>query len=255
MIRNVTEDLVQIGACVEGDHGHEAVRVYVLLNNGRPILIDCGSHLHRYSLMQELEEVLDGSTPEYVFLTHTELPHSGNLPQIASKWPDIKVMVSHIMTRYIEIAPVLPLDQITTVFPDTTLELAGRKLLFLSALLKDQPSTHWIYDLKTRTLFTGDGFGYYHPAEKCDQFADEIEGGIREEQFRAYHINVFRHMRWVIPEKFNADLDKVFQKLDVSILAPTHGDAIRAEIPEHLARVKQAVTTVSDDFRKGGRLG
>ena len=85
MIRNVSQDLFQIGNCVAGQSGYEAVRVYVILNEGHPILIDCGSHLYRVELMQELETLLGTTTPEYIFLTHSELPHSGNLQKIAAR--------------------------------------------------------------------------------------------------------------------------------------------------------------------------
>ena len=60
MIRHLAGDVYQIGEFVDGLLGHEAVRVYVILNDGRPILIDCGSHLHRRVIMTELEFVLDG---------------------------------------------------------------------------------------------------------------------------------------------------------------------------------------------------
>ena len=126
MLRNITADLYQIGECVSGEHGHEAVQVYVLMNNGHPILIDCGSHLYRSRLMQALENLLDGGSPAYIFLTHSELPHSGNLQIVADKWPDIRVFVSNVLLPYIELAPVLPLSQITTVSPGTVLDFDGR---------------------------------------------------------------------------------------------------------------------------------
>ena len=144
MIRNVTADLYQIGACVEGERGHEAVRVYVLQNEGHPIILDCGSQLHRAEIMADLDEVLGGAAPAYVFLTHSELPHSGNLQQIVERWPEIQVLISSLLLKYIELAPIMPLDQITAVDPGTTLEMAGRELRFVNALLKDQPGTQWI---------------------------------------------------------------------------------------------------------------
>ncbi len=252
VIQKVADDLYQIGECVDGRHGHEAVRFYVLINDGRPMLIDCGSQLYRSESMKELDQVLDGSTPEYVFLTHSELPHSGNLESIACNWPHIHVIVSSILLPYIEIAPVLPLDQIDTVPPGTTLQIAGREVSFLDALLKDQPGSQWIYDPKTGTLFTGDGFGYYHPAEVCEQFSDEVEGGIREQWFSTYHRDAFKFLRWVTPEKLNEVLDDLFQRRDVKIVAPIHGNAIRHDIPEHVDRLKQAVTSICMQYRKEG---
>lgn len=251
MIRRVTDDLYQIGECVAGSHGHKVVGVYVLTNEGRPILVDCGSQLHRSELMKQLDRVLERSTPEIVFLTHSELPHSGNLQAIAERWPNIRAIVSNIMLPYIELAPALPLDQITAANPGTMLEVAGRHLELVAALLRDQPGSQWIYDSKTKTLFTGDGFGYYHAADHCDLFNDELGSGIRPEQFRSYHRNAFRFLRWIVPERLNADLDKLFQVFDVRILAPIHGSAIRGNIPVHVKRAKQAIASICADFRAG----
>ena len=252
MIRLVADDLYQIGECVDGSHGHEAVRLYVLMNDGRPILVDSGSHLHRSGLMSELDEVLQGSVPEYVFLTHSELPHSGNMEVITERWPSIKVIVSSIFLPYIELAPILPLEQIVTVSPGTTLELAGRDLTFLDALIKDQPGSQWIYDPRTSALFTADAFGYYHPADQCEPFSDEIEGGVPVDSFRAYHKNAFRFLRWIIPERLSDVLDQLFLRRDVRIIAPIHGNAIRSETGEHLDKLKQALTAICLEYRKEG---
>lgn len=251
MLRNVCDDVYQIGECIDGRHGHEAVRVYVLLNEGRPILIDCGSHLHRAKLMAELETVLAGLAPEYIFLTHSELPHSGNLQKIAAQWPDIKVIVSNVLLPYIEIAPVLPLKQITTASPGTTLAFAGRELQFVAALLRDQPGSQWIYDSRTGILFTGDGFGYYHPAHLCEPFSDEIDGGIPEAYFREFHRNAFRFLRWVRPDRLNADLAKLFARRDIKMIAPIHGNAIRADISMHVERLQQAMTDICNEYHRG----
>ncbi|MDX1521555.1 MAG: MBL fold metallo-hydrolase, partial [Anaerolineae bacterium] len=215
MIRHVKDDIYQIGSCVIEETGAEAVHIYVMLNDGHPILIDCGSHLHRGNLMAELDTVLNGAIPQWIFLTHTELPHSGNLQQVAEKWPDIQVKVSNVLLSYIEIAPVIPLEQITMAIPGSEWVIGQRRLISVDALLKDQPGSQWIYDPATKTMFTGDGFGYYHPVEQCGHFSDEIEGGIQTEQFQHYHHDAFRFLRWVRADKFNPDVDRVFRDYPV----------------------------------------
>ena len=249
MIRHVAADLYQIGQEVAGAYGREAVQVYLLLNEGRPILIDCGSHLHREPMMAELETVLEGAVPEYVFLTHSELPHAGNITAVVKKWPAIKVIVSNIMLPYIEVLPVLPLAQLIQATPGTTLSFPGRTLTFIDALLKDQPGSQWIYDSHTQALFTGDGFGYYHAPAQSGKFSDELPSGIEQSQFEAYHQTTFRFLRWVQPERLNADLRKLFRKRTVSIIAPIHGSAIRHDIPGHVSRLQGALAAVCHSYR------
>ena len=137
MIQHIKDDLYQIGEHVQNEYGFEAILTYVLLNDGNPILIDCGSHVHRDSVMQQLDEVLKGATPEYIFLTHSELPHAGNIAAVAERWPDIKVIVSNVMLPYIEVLPVVPLEQITQVVPGTKIEFPTRCLLYTSPSPRD----------------------------------------------------------------------------------------------------------------------
>ena len=125
-----------------------------------------------------------GATPLAVFLTHSELPHSGNLQKVTEAWPDIRVYVSNILLSYIELAPVLPIDQITNVKPGSNIDFAGRELIFLNALLKDQPGSQWIFDPLTRTLFTGDGFGYYHAPGECNVFSGEMAEAFKRSNSR-----------------------------------------------------------------------
>jgi flavorubredoxin len=250
MILYVAGDLYQISECVPGAIGHEAVCVYVLLNDGHPILVDCGSQLHRSEMMHQLETVLDGTAPEFIFLTHSELPHAGNLQKIAEKFPSIQVLVSNVMLPYIEIAPILPLNQITSVVAGKTLEFAGRKLAFLDALLRDQPGSQWIFDDSTGALFSGDGFGYYHAPGMCDLFGDEPPDGVPLKYIESYHRSAFRFLEWVIPERLGRDLEKLFQRRDVRVIAPTHGNAIRSAIPAHVERLKRAVENICLSYNK-----
>ena len=249
MIRHVKDDLYQISQYVSGDYGSEAIHVYVLLNGGRAVLIDCGSHLHRASIMAALDEVLDGATPEYLLLTHSELPHAGNIAQVSEKWPDIKVIVSNVMLPYIEVLPTVPLENVTQVVPGTVIDFPNRQIHCLTALLKDQPGSHWLYDTATETLFTGDGFGYYHSAENRNKFSDELPNGVQIEQFAAYHKTAFRFLEWIKPERFARDLDTMFGNRPISTIAPIHGSAIRNDLDTHVARLKSAIVAVHDSYK------
>jgi flavorubredoxin len=145
------------------------------------------------------------------------------------------------MLPYIEISPGLPQDQVTTAAAGSAVLIAGRRMEFVDALLKDQPGSQWIFDTHTGALFTGDGFGYSHVVGECELFSDET-GGVQVEQFRGYHGTAFRFMRWVVAERLNADLGHLFERYPVRIIAPIHGNAIRADIPRHVQRLQRAIT-------------
>lgn len=248
MIRRVASDLYVVGECVEGVRGHEAVRVYVLKNGERSILIDTGSHLHRERIMDGLVEVLDGNPPETIFLTHTELPHAGNVRAIAEKWPKATAVVSNTIIPYIELAPIVEMARISLAPIADVATFSGRAFEFVNAPLKDQPATQWILDFKTKTLFTADAFGYYHAPGECELF-DGVDGpSIRIADMRDYHRVAFRYLRWVIAGPLNQALDEVFER-DVEIIAPVHGNPMTRGIEEHVEMLKEVDVDIC-----GGRV-
>lgn len=245
MLRHVVDDLYQIGESVAGRDGwHEAVRVYVLLNDGCPLLFDSGSHIHRGQIMAELKKLLGDTAPGYVFLTHTELPHTGNISAILKAWPDAKLVVSSAILPYCELPWWVKKEQVQFGHAGTEGSYGGRNISFLDGILKDQPGTHWMFDRQTRTLFTADAFGYFFPQSADTQFDDELENGIPADWLRRYHQSAFRFLELVNTSKVNADIAKVFAKRDVGVIAPTHGNAIRGDIGQCVERLNQAILEI-----------
>lgn len=245
VLRNVKDDLYQIGESVAGADGwHEAMRVYVLLNDGCPLLFDAGSHVHSGQIMSELKTLLDDVSPGYVFLTHTELPHTGNLSAILEAWPQTKLVVSSAILPHVELPWWVTEDQVLYGYPGTSDSYGGRQISFSDGILKDQPGTHWMYDAQTGTLFTADAFGYLFPQSADLKFDDELDDGVPVEWLRRYHESAFRFLPKSSGAKVIADLARVFAKREINVLAPTHANAIRGDVAQCLERVNQVMSEI-----------
>lgn len=245
MLRHVREDLYQIGESVAGEDGwYEAVRVYVLLNDGCPLLFDSGSHIHSGEIMAELKELLGDTSPTYVFLTHTELPHTGNIKTILDAWPSAKLVCSSAILPHVELPWWVTKDQVKFAYAGTNESYGGRQISFLDGILKDQPGTHWMFDDTTGALFTADAFGYNFPHSADLLFDDELGDGIPDDWLRRYQESAFRFLPMVSGSKVNAEIAKVFAKRDVRIIAPTHGNAVRGDIGQCLSRFHQSILEI-----------
>jgi len=245
MLRHIVGDLYQVGDSVSGEDGwHEAVRVYVLLNDGSPLLFDAGSHVHKAGLMKELEELLEGVAPSHVFLTHTELPHTGNIGAILETWPQAKLVVSSAILPHVELPWWVEADQILYGYAGTNETYGGRAISFLDGILKDQPGTHWMFDERTGALFSADAFGYLYPQQADTKFDDEFDDGLPVDWLRRYHASAFRFLPLVSAEKVIADIAKVFAKREVRVIAPTHGNAIRGDVKRYVNSFNQAMSEI-----------
>jgi len=245
MLRHVRDDLYQIGESVAGRDGwHEAVRVYVLLNDGCPLLFDAGSHIHSGRIMADLRHLLGDTAPGYVFLTHTELPHTGNIRTILDAWPGARLVCSSAILPHVELPWWVTEDQIHYGYAGTDENYGGRRIQFLDGILKDQPGTHWMVDDRTGTLFSADAFGYLFPAAADRAFDDELDGGVPGDWLHRYHASAFRFLPLVRGERVKADIAKVFARREIKILAPTHGNAVRGDVVRFVDRFNQAITDI-----------
>ena len=115
-------------------------------------------------------------------------------------------------------------------YPRTDEVYAGRRITFLDAILKDQPRTHRMHDGRTSTLFTAYAFGYVFPEAADPYLDDRLEDGIPADWLRRYHEAAFRFLKLSAGAKVVADFNRVFSNRDVSVIAPTHGNAMRGDL-------------------------
>ncbi len=153
---------------------HEPCLAYLILGATRTLMVDTGHFAHWYSLEGQLESVLQGRTLDYVFPTHQEIPHSGNLGRLLQKYP--KAIAVGDVRDYHLFHPEVDLDRLVPMKHGERLDLGDREFVVLDAIWKDLSGSMWAYDTKRRLLFTADGFGYIHlhDANVCGTMLHEM---------------------------------------------------------------------------------
>ena len=90
--------------------------------------------------LTNLEEGLEGHTPDYLIVQHMEPDHAGNIAVLMEKYPELKVVAS---AKAIQMMPQFFEDtcfegRTIAVKEGDTLSLGGRELKFFMA-----PMVHW----------------------------------------------------------------------------------------------------------------
>ena len=101
-----------------------------------------------------------------------------------------------------------------------------------------------MYDGRTGTLFTADAFGYLFPETADPYLDDELEDGIPADWLRRYHEAAFRFLKLSSGTKVVADFDRVFSNREVSVIAPTHGNAIRGDLGQCRQRLNDVMLEI-----------
>lgn len=177
--------------------------------------------------IRHIEEVTEGKAPDYVVLDHMEPDHSGGLPVILDKYPQIKIVGNrqtismvkgfyHIAddSRFLEVADCGCLD------------LGGKTLQFRLTPMVHWPETMMTYVAEDEVLFPGDAFGCFS-ALSGGVVDSELELGIYWEETYRYYSNIVG--------KYGRFVQRALQKtsdLKLDYICPTHGPVWHEHISE-----------------------
>lgn len=213
-----------------------------LFMDEKTLLVDTLSPGQRDTMIAALDDVLDGRSLDYLWLSHAELPHAGNTEAIRRAHPELQLMTigdnDHYAVHALE-------DAILLDYGDK-IELGQHSIEIIKPLFVDHALTQWFYEHHTGFLFPVDWALNVHRADQCFCFMDEMETkGYSAERFKhevsTTSLVVFPWLRWADPDEIAALVDKLFTTYDVRIFAPSHTNIIRTDIPKYAAALKEAM--------------
>jgi flavorubredoxin len=137
-----------------------------LIRGAQPTLIDTGIAALRDDFMSSLRAVIDPRDIRWIWLTHTDPDHVGNLAAVLAEAPRTRVITTYLGMGKLGLLG-LPVDRVYLVNPGQRLEIGDRELFAVQPPTFDAPETTGLFDTRTRTLFSADSFGalMQEPAE------------------------------------------------------------------------------------------
>ena len=165
-----------------------------------------------------LEEGLEGHTPDYLIVQHMEPDHAGNIAALMGKYPELKVVAS---AKAIQMMPQFFEDtcfdgRTIAVKEGDTLSLGGRELKFFMAPMVHWPEVMVTYDAADKVLFSADGFGKFGALAHEEDWACEA---------RRYYFNICG--------KYGAQVQALLKKaatLDIACICPLHGPILKENL-------------------------
>lgn len=160
-----------------------------------------------------LENVLDGKTPDYLIINHLEPDHASNIQLLADKYPNMKLVGNaktfNMLPQFFDIDLT---DRTVNVKEGDSLNLGEHTLSFYMAPMVHWPEVMVTYESKEKVLFPADGFGKFGALDTDEDWACEA---------RRYYFNICG--------KYGVQVQALLKKaakLDIEKICPLHGPVL-----------------------------
>ena len=169
-----------------------------------------------------LEEGLEGRTPNYLIVQHMEPDHAGNIANLLNKYPNLQVAASpkaiQMMPQFFE--DICLEGRTIAVKEGDTLNLGEHTLQFFMAPMVHWPEVMVTYDQTDKVLFTADGFGKFGALAHEEEWACEA---------RRYYFNICG--------KYGPQVQALLKKaatLDLTCICPLHGPVLKENLEYYI---------------------
>lgn len=197
-------------------------------------LIDCVEVSEVINFLNNIENTVGSSTLDYLVINHMEPDHSGAIPLVVEKFPQIKIIgnrqtIAMVKGFYHLDRPDLFLE----VKDGDSVDLGGRTLRFRLTPMVHWPETMVTYLEEEAVLFSGDAFGSFG-ALNGGVIDTEMETGMYMEEMYRYYSNIVG--------KYGRSVLAALAKLDglrLDYVCSTHGPVWHDRIADVAALVKR----------------
>ena len=137
--------------------------LFVYLNSmvilGRePMIVDTGTPGNREQWLSDVFSLVEPEDVRWVFLSHDDVDHSGNLDQVMTACPNAQLVCSWAMVERHSNCFHFPLERCRWIMHDQSFSIGDRTLRALRPPVFDSPTTRGLFDPTTGVYWAVDTF-------------------------------------------------------------------------------------------------
>lgn len=187
-------------------------------------LIDTVKASHKDQMLARIASVIEPQKIDYIISNHSEMDHTGSLPEMIHIIKPERVYASGAGVKNIA-AHFHGIDTIEPVSEGKKLSLGNKNLSFLETKMLHWPDSMVAYLEEDGILFSNDIFGMHWASS--ERYVDQIDPGVRDYEAAKYFANIF--MPYAnLAGKFVEKLSR--QNWDIKMIAPDHGPIWRNDL-------------------------
>ena len=225
----ITEDIYWVGAIdwsLRDFHGYATDRgttynAYLILADD-VTLMDTVKAPFRDEMFARIRSVIDPAKIRYIISNHSEMDHTGCLPEAAAWIRPERIFASANGVKALE-AHFHGAVTATPVANGEELSLGNKTVRFIETKMLHWPDSMFSYLVEDQVLFSQDGFGMH--LASTERFDDQIDRGVLLNEAAKYYANILLPFAPMVSLAL-----KKADTLPLKLIAPDHGPVWRRDI-------------------------
>lgn len=223
-------------------HGYSTERgstynAYLIIDK-KITLVDTVKHYLFNEMLERIKDVIDPAKIDYIISNHTEMDHSGGLPQILDIAKNATVICSpngekglkkHFKKNW----------NFKVVNTGDSINTGKRNLKFVLTPMVHWPDSMVTYVPEEKLLLSNDAFGQHIATSR--RFDDEVGWDIAREEAVKYYANIVLPLGAQVQKALGA-----IGSLDVEMIAPSHGLIWRTYLKDIIECYKKWSANICD---------
>src|SRR4051812_21376624 len=203
-----------------------------------PMIVDTGTPANREQWLSDVFSLVAPEDVRWVFLSHDDVDHSGNLDQVMTACPNAQLVCNWAMIERHTNCFNFPLERCRWVMHEESFSIGDRTMMALRPPVFDSPTTRGLFDPTTGVYWAVDTFATPLPDPHmgiADLDPDFWQFGLTMFAFGA----VSPWLAMLDPVKYGRYVDKV-ERLPITTIAACHTPVIEGPfIQQAFDRVRQ----------------
>ena len=188
-----------------------------LIRDEKTVLIDTVWRPYDKEFIANLKKEIDLTKIDYIIANHSEVDHSGAMPELMREIPGTPIYCTKNGARMLK-AHYHEDWNFVEVKTGDVLELGENKLIFIEAPMLHWPDTMFTYMTGENILFSNDGFGQHLASELM--YNDKVDQAELYHEALKYYANILAPFSAQVVKK----IDEILSfKLPVDMICPSHG--------------------------------
>jgi flavorubredoxin len=206
--------------------GFSPVAVYInsmVITGAEPVVVDCGPKASGKEWMSEVFAVVEPEDVRWIFLSHEDHDHSGNLVEMLDLCPNAKLVATWFMAERFAAEHMLPFERMRLVNDGERFSVGDRELVAVTPPVFDNPTTRGLFDPSTGVYWAVDSFGT--PVTHDVHDIAELDEGFWREGFLQFARMVSPWHKWLDANRYAAHVDSI-RRLGATKITNAHGPTL-----------------------------